>query len=184
MDEGGHAQQVLGAGARDANAARARARGPGHAHCARPLGGRASDRHGGYRRGHPDFRISRDRAGEDQRYNRQDSRAPSLGHPAVGGDIRSAGRRCDHKTGRWPRQRLFHLQGWISSDQPTRGRRQQICNDQTDNWPSDARRGVAIAQGARCRPGEGERIGLGSPAAAARTARCRRRGLCGRDAVQ
>ena len=102
--------------------------------------------------------------------HRKDSRAPPLGHPTVGGDIRSAGRRCDHKTGRWPRQRLFHLQGWVSSDQPTRGRRQQICNDQTDNWPSDAWRGVAVAQGARCRPGEGERIGLGGPAAAARTA--------------
>ena len=94
VDQGGHAQQVMGSGARDANAARARARGPGHAHCARPLRGPASARHGGYRRGHQDFRISRDRAGEDQRYNRQDSRAPSLGHPAVGGDIRAAGRRC------------------------------------------------------------------------------------------
>ncbi len=118
----------------------------------------------------PDFRISRGRAGDDQRYHRQDSRAPSLGHPAVGGDIRSAGRRCDHQTGKWPRQRLFHLQGWLPSDQPPRGRRQQICNDQTDNRPSDAWRGVAVAQGARCRPGQGERIGHGGPAAAARAA--------------
>ena len=83
----------------------------------------------------------------------------------------------------WPRQRLFHLQGWVSIDQPARGRRQQIRNDQTDNGPSDAWRGVAVAQGARCRSGQGERIGHGGPAAAARNARGRRRGLCGRDAV-
>ena len=94
VDEGGHAQQVLGSSARDANAARARARGPGHANCARPIRGHAQARHGGYRRGDPDFRISRDRAGEDQRHPRQDSRAPPLGHPTVGGDIRTAGRRC------------------------------------------------------------------------------------------
>ena len=40
------------------------------------------------------FRPERGPAGEDQRHPRQGSRAPPLGHPAVRGDIRSAGRRC------------------------------------------------------------------------------------------
>ena len=41
------------------------------------------------------------------------------------------------------RQRLFHLQGWISSDQPPRGNGEQIRDGQADDRPSAARRSAA-----------------------------------------